>query len=151
MIQFIKNYFKRRKELRDIKQNQKDRQEQLDNFALERTLDDNMISDKEYKEIEEKAEQLNIDISGEYSNYLSKYRDYFRIISNTLSPIDVDISLDKDEKCYMSCFAKWSEYRKVSTGTINYAGPVARLRICKGLSYRIGSIAIQRPDRKSVV
>lgn len=120
-------------------------------FVADRIKDDGMLDDKEYKEIEEEYKRLAVFIDEDYLETLNGYRNYFKIISNTLSPVDVGISLDKNEKCYMSCPVKWSEFRKVPTGTINYAGPVARIKICKGLSYRAGSIKVQRPTTDEIV
>ena len=65
------------------------------------------------------------------------------------------INLQKGEACHITAchitaFATWHEMR-TRTERINYGGPVASIRICKGLRYRIGSVQVQRVTRDEMV
>jgi hypothetical protein len=76
-------------------------------------------------------------------NLLDKYRLYWLIDSGDIPEISVDITLTKNEKCHFVCRANWYEQRKI-TKRIRYSGPTLRLKMAKGLYWRMGDLGVQR-------
>ena len=68
---------------------------------------------------------------------------YWIIENGDLPVLDAGINFQKSEICYYKAMADWHELRTV-TKRINYAGPSARIKIMKGLSYRVGSVSVER-------
>ncbi|MEO5800290.1 MAG: hypothetical protein ABIZ70_07245 [Gemmatimonadales bacterium] len=52
------------------------------------------------------------------------------------------VVMQKGEVCYYVGEARWSELR-TRTDRVTYSGPVASIKIAKGLRYRIGSATVQ--------
>ena len=102
-------------------------------------------SPQEEEDIKILAKNLNYDlkISSSQQNTLNRLKLIWVIENGELQTIDVPINLTSNEKCFFTKVAKWYQYKTV-TQRINYAGPTARIRICKGVSYRIGSARVQR-------
>jgi hypothetical protein len=73
----------------------------------------------------------------------------WRIENGQLPSIAVPISLQKGETCFWSGEAEWHELR-TRTVRINYSGPVASIRIMKGLRWRVGSIAPSRVTQEEL-
>ncbi len=73
---------------------------------------------------------------------LDMYSKYWKIEHGDLPTLVPDINLQKSEHLYFTAAIDWMEYRKVSKG-VNYAGPTARIKIAKGVYYRIGSLKTQ--------
>src|SRR5690606_6125721 len=54
-----------------------------------------------------------------------------------------------NERCYFKTPAEWHELRTI-TKRINYGGPSARIKIMKGLSYRVGSMKVERVTKETM-
>ena len=91
------------------------------------------------------TKNLNYDlkISSLQQKNLDRLKLMWVIENSDLPTIDVPINLTSKETCFFTKAAEWFQYKTV-TQRINYAGPTARIRICKGVSYRIGSARVQR-------
>lgn len=102
-------------------------------------------SPQEEEDIKVLAKNLNYDlkISSSQQNTLNRLKLIWVIENGDLPTINVPINLTSNEKCFFSKAARWYQYKTV-TQRVNYAGPTARIRICKGVSYRIGSARVQR-------
>lgn len=61
----------------------------------------------------------------------------------------VEINLQRGECCYYSDNVEWYEKRTV-TKRINYGGAVARIRIEKGLYYRVGSVNYEKVSSEQI-
>jgi hypothetical protein len=111
---------------------------------VKKAISDDRFSPDEEKELELLAKNLKVDLKiDEYSRtLLDKLKLYWHIENGDLEPVEVDISLQKNELCYFTTDVDWHEQRTV-TQRINYAGPTARVRIMKGVYYRAGSIKPQ--------
>lgn len=115
--------------------------EQFVNNAVE----DGRLSPDEEKQLEELQSNLGISISLDDKSkaVLEKYKLYWTIENGELPTIDSDINLQKNESLYFKTNINWHELRTV-TKRINYTGGTGRIRICKGVYYRIGSVKPQR-------
>ena len=102
-------------------------------------------SPQEEEDVKILAKNLNYDlkISNSQQNTLNRLKLIWVIENGELPTIGVPINLTSNEKCFFTKAASWYQYKTV-TQRVNYAGPTARIRICKGVSYRIGSARVQR-------
>jgi hypothetical protein len=116
------------------------RKEYMNNF-VQSIVADERLSPDELAELDAVAKSLKIDIQidKETERIMKKYKLFWKIENEEIPTIDVDVSLQKSEVCYFSEYASWFEYRTV-THRVNYAGPTARIKIVKGVYYRVGSI-----------
>lgn len=73
----------------------------------------------------------------------------WRIENGELPTVPVSLNLQRNELCHAVSSASWQETR-TRTERINYGGPVASIRICKGLRYRVGSVQVQRITREEL-
>lgn len=103
------------------------------------------ISPKEEEDIKLLAKNLNcpIQLDSEQQKTLNRMKMIWTIQNADLPTVSADINLTAKEQCYFNRPAQWFQYKTV-TKRVNYAGPTARIRICKGVSYRIGSARVQR-------
>jgi hypothetical protein len=112
---------------------------------IDDALKDERLSIDEELELERIARSLGID--SKYSEYkiddLNRYRLYWQIENGFLPILTSDIIIQKVETLHFRSNIDWLEQRRV-TKQINYWGPVARIKIMKGVYYRIGSIGGQR-------
>jgi tellurite resistance protein len=74
---------------------------------------------------------------------LNKFILLWRIENEALPVISVRINLQKGEVCHCQFAARWLEMRTRTVRTYR-TGPVASIRIVKGLHYRIGSYQTHR-------
>ena len=72
------------------------------------------------------------------------------IISGKIEPVVADLTLEKNESCFLISPVTWFEYRKIPK-RINYGGVTGRIKIAKGISYRYGSIAGNRVSQDELV
>jgi hypothetical protein len=70
---------------------------------------------------------------------MNRYKLFWKIENEDIPVIDVDVNLQKSEVCYFHEYANWYEYRTVTHRT-NYGVTTARIKIMKGVYYRVGSI-----------
>ncbi|MFQ3598771.1 MAG: hypothetical protein SNJ55_03720 [Chloroherpetonaceae bacterium] len=120
------------------------KQTMLTRFLLN-AVADGQLSPDEDAQFEALCKNLGVkpDLEPHTQRQLERFRLYWRIENADLPTIAVDIKLYKSEVCFFTCPALWQEFRTV-TRRINYAGVGARIRIAKGVYYRVGTIAPQR-------
>lgn len=104
-----------------------------------------LYSKEQEKKFTRAAEILDVSMSfdDKTQKTLDNYRTYWNVSHNPLQEIEVPINLQRNEKCYFTLPVDFLELNKVTT-RVNYSGPTFRVRIAKGLYYRMGSIAPQR-------
>jgi hypothetical protein len=115
------------------------------NDFLTKAISDQRFSPEEEQKLNILAKNLHIGLSfdTETKATLDKYKLFWQIENGNIPTIITDISLQKSEVCYFFTDIDWLEQRTVTT-RVNYSGPSFRVKITKGLSYRVGSIAPQR-------
>lgn len=118
---------------------------------LDAALKDKMLSPEEEKEIHILAKQLgaNIERDAATSATLQRCRLMWRIVHGDPPELRVSINLQRNEVCYFTTDVKWHEMRR-QRQRIQYAGPTMRLKICKGVYWRMGDLAI-RPVTQDVL
>jgi hypothetical protein len=118
---------------------------QLVKDKVDAISEDNRISPEEWEELNLLAKNLDVNLTmDDKSKAVLEKMKLFWIIENGDLPVkQVEINLQKNEKCYYSSYAEWYENRTV-TKRINYSGPSYRIKIMKGLYYRVGSIKPRR-------
>lgn len=116
----------------------------LQNF-IDGVISDGRLSPAEETEITEIAKSLNIDLDVDEKSkeVLDRYKLYWQIENGELPTIVSDISIQKSENLHFKVSVNWLEQRRV-TKRVNYGGPIARIKIAKGLYYRMGSFSAQR-------
>ncbi len=112
---------------------------------VKKITSDERLSPDELEELESISKSLNVnlDLDSKSREAFDKMKRYWIIENGELPALQVDINLQKNETCYVQTRADWHELRTV-TKRINYAGPSARIKIMKGLSYRVGSVSVER-------
>jgi len=123
----------------------KENAENIIKTNLEKALSDQRFSPDEEEELNSLAKNLHIDLSFETSTraLIDKYKLFWQIDNGNIPVLTTDISLQKSESCYFCIDINWLEQRTI-TKRVNYGGPSFRVKIAKGLSYRVGSISAQR-------
>jgi hypothetical protein len=118
---------------------------------LQEIIEDGRISPTEETEFYAIAKSLNIDVKIDDANKVmfEKLKLYWTIENAELSPITVDISLQKNEECYFTTSVRWHELRTETT-RYNYGGPTASIKIMKGVYYRVGSVNVQ-PIKRDIL
>ena len=116
----------------------------LQNF-IDGAISDERLSPEEEVEINEIAKSLSIDlkVDDKSKEVLDRCKLYWQIENGDLPTIVPDINIQKSENLYFRTSVKWLEQRKV-TKRINYGGPTARIKIAKGVYYRMGSVGVQK-------
>ena len=114
-------------------------------MQLKKMVKDRKVSPDEWNEFTQIAKNLNVTVSFDEATkqQLEKFKLYWLIENGTLPIRDVNITLPKNENCYITMNAEWLETRTV-TQRINYGGPALRIKIMKGVYYRAGSVGVQR-------
>jgi hypothetical protein len=113
--------------------------------VVDGAISDERLSPDEETEMYEVAKSLGIDLVLEErtKGVLDRYKLYWQIENAELPEITSDINLQKSERLHFKTYVKWLEQRSV-TKRINYGGPTARVKIAKGIYYRVGSVGVQR-------
>lgn len=113
--------------------------------AIDEAVADERLSPAEDAEIAAIAASLGSKIELDHATRadLDRFRRYWLIENGELPAIDVPIHLYKGERCYFSIAATWYEQHRV-TRRIRYGGPTVRLRIAKGIYWRMGDVGVQR-------
>ena len=116
----------------------------LQKFIDEATSDER-LSVKEERRMEEIAKNLNIDIkhSDKTQAQLDKFKLYWQIENGNLPTIVPSINIQKSENLHFQTQLKWLEQRTI-TKRVDYGGPTARIKLAKGIYYRVGSIQAKR-------
>jgi tellurite resistance protein len=113
--------------------------------VLGETVSDRRVSPAEQTRLHQLAARLGA--TEEYTRtigpQLQKFILLWRIENEALPVIPVGINLQKGEVCHCQFAARWLEMRTHTVRTYR-TGPVASIRIVKGLHYRIGSYQTHR-------
>ncbi len=112
---------------------------------LFRAIEDGRYSPAEEAQLYDVARKLgvNLQLDAATQHRLARLRQYWEIESGEPTPNAVDINLQRGEQCYFTTAVNWYEMR-TETRSTRYSGPVARVRIAKGVYWRIGEVKAQR-------
>jgi hypothetical protein len=139
----LKNELKLSDEI-EVKISEDVRKNYFNNFVQNAIKDERLTPDEE-KEMEAICKSLNIEtkVDENSQRILDRYKLYWVLENGEIPTIDVDLNLQRGEICYFKSFANWYEYRAV-TKRIDYGGPTAKIKIMKGVYYRVGSVKVNR-------
>lgn len=106
---------------------------------------DRRFSPDEEAELRRVAENLRVELTFDDTSrgLIHRYRQFWEIDQGRLPSLDVPVRLQRGEVCHWCGFGRLNEYRSVTT-RVGYSGPTARIRIARGLSWRMGSLAVSR-------
>lgn len=123
----------------------KENAESILTSRLQKAISDQRFSPEEEEELNTLAKNLHIGLTfdSDTRSVLDKYKLFWEIDNGNIPVIVTDISLQKSELCYFNTDIDWLEQRTVTT-RVNYGGPSFRVKIVKGLYYRVGSVSAQR-------
>jgi len=101
-------------------------------------IEDQVINDDEKLQFDNELKRFGLTKKDhpEY-HFVEEYHGYYKLMTNDLQPIDCDINLKRGEECYYTSPCVWNEFRRITKG-VQYAGPQVRIKIAKGVYYRIG-------------
>lgn len=119
--------------------------------ALQSAIADRRLSPTEETALRELAINLGLSPSYELDTAagLQKFAYLWQIENADLPLVPVPIALQKRELCHWSGQAEWHELRTRTVRT-GYSGPVATIRIARGLSYRVASYTPSRITREEL-
>ncbi|MDP2965257.1 MAG: hypothetical protein Q8N39_04355 [Pelolinea sp.] len=105
---------------------------------------DGRISPTEEEDFIKQMKDLRVTIvySNEDLDRIAKMKALWRFENEPLPEVPVSILLQKTERCYFQSPVTLLETRAVNT-RVNYFGPTARIRIMKGVYYRLGSVNVR--------
>jgi hypothetical protein len=113
--------------------------------TLDSAIDDRRLSPEEEAELKAIAENLDAKLKPA-DEATAESLDYFRLLwrleQGEIPALDAPIRLRRGEVCHGIQRATHLEFRRV-TRAVRYAGPYARIRIMKGVYYRIGQVNLQ--------
>jgi len=118
-------------------ESQKKFQSMLDHFTS-----DGMLSPDEEAKLESFRKSISAALQFDFStaDALRKYKLMWQIRKGELPIVDPGITLQREEVCHYVTDCEWHEMRKNRVGTA-YAGPTMRVKIAKGVYYRMGALA----------
>lgn len=116
--------------------------------ATANAIADQRLSPAEMIDLRALATALGASLSFDQATQglLDRYSLLWDIDNGNLPSIPVPLVLQRGEVCHATASAVWLEMR-TRTERVNYGGPVASIRICKGVRYRVGSVRVQRITR----
>ena len=115
---------------------------------IDGAISNERLSPHEERQMYEIARNLGIDlkIDGKSKAVLERYKLYWQIENGHLPEITPDINIQKSEKLHFSTYVHWLEERKVVKRR-NFAGPTARIKLAKGVYYRLGSLRVNNMSK----
>lgn len=93
---------------------------------------------------------VNLTFDGQTNAILNKYRLFWTIENGEIPEVRVDISLQRGERCFFETRADWYEEKTVTT-RIRYGGPTARIRIVRGVYWRVGDLGVSKVTKDVMV
>ncbi|MCX6910932.1 MAG: hypothetical protein NTY01_23220 [Verrucomicrobia bacterium] len=110
---------------------------------VDRAIADRQLSPDEEREIHELAKRLEGEIvmDGLTTAALEKCRLMWRIAHGDPPILNAGLNLQKDEVCYFSASVTLHEMRRI-TKRVQWGGPQLRVKICKGLYWKMGDYAV---------
>jgi hypothetical protein len=126
-------------------------QENRLSVAARNAIADERLSPAELADLHALARSLDVELRLDQQTQamFDRYALLWRIENGELPALGVPINLQRGEICHAVADTVWMEMR-TRTDRINYGGPVASIRICKGLRYRVGSVRVQRITREEL-
>jgi len=120
--------------------------------AVEAALDDRRYSPGEEAALKQFATDIGVrlELDANAEEAARRYRLLWEVENGKLPEISAPITLQRKEVCHYTCSCSWRELR-TRTVRVNYSGPTARVRIMKGVYWRVGSIAPQRVSETNLV
>ena len=109
---------------------------------------DRRFSPEEEAELQRVAKNLSIDLSFDdpTRGLIQRYRQLWEIDHGQLPLLEVPVNLQRGELCHWQGAGRLHEYRSVTTA-VGYSGPTARIRLARGLSWRVGQLSVNRVTR----
>lgn len=105
-------------------------------------ISDERLSDEEFDTMNQIAANLGVSLklTSSTKRNLDTYRLYWLIENGELPILYSSINIQKNEFLHFEASVNWMEQRRVTT-RVNYTGVTARIKITKGVYYRMGSYA----------
>lgn len=101
------------------------------------------------KIIEVRARLDGFELDDKTSAAVSHACYLWSVYNDPLSPIDAEVLLKRGERCFLAARCAVTEHRTETSG-VRYAGPTARVRLGRHISYRAGSYSVHRTTRDIV-
>lgn len=112
--------------------------------CVKEIVEDKKISPEEEKELQEMCRSLDVRLDwGDLEHVYARFKENWQLEYGPLQPVDTEIKLQKRESCFATRDVAWHETRRRTT-RVGYSGPTARLRIMKGVYWRVGNVGVQR-------
>lgn len=104
------------------------------------------------RSIRAQAQAFGLDLAerGELSERLARAEAHWEAENGPLPVVDADIMLGRGEVCHWAAPAELKHLKRVTVG-VSYGGPVATIRIMRGLSWRMASYRGQRESEVQFV
>lgn len=119
--------------------------------AFSRAIADRSLTDQEEQRLAEMSNNLGIKIThdADTQRLIERFKLFGRIQSGEIPEIQTSVLLQRAEVCHAEFPSNLHELRTI-TKAIRYHGPSGRIRITKGLSWRYGSVSIDRVSREEL-
>jgi hypothetical protein len=113
--------------------------------AIDRIVADRRVSPEEEMELKRLADGLRGSIKFDEASLaqLERFRLLWRISQGDIPEIEVDIHLQRGEKCFAAAGANHYNVSTVTTA-VRYHGPSASIKIMKGVRWRVGQTSVHR-------
>lgn len=113
--------------------------------AIDRIVADRRVSPEEEMELKRLADGLGGSIKFDEASLaqLERFRLLWRISQGDIPEIEVDIHLQRGEKCFAAAGANHYNVSTVTTA-VRYHGPSASIKIMKGVRWRVGQTSVHR-------
>ncbi|MFH1252749.1 MAG: hypothetical protein V1664_00225 [Candidatus Uhrbacteria bacterium] len=121
-----------------------DAQKRAGSFAFQNIISDRKITDEEKKSLEELMDYFGVS-QKDFNLDQKAFNKFYALgliekgIFPEIKQHDLDIIFKKGEILHWGCQAVMKKYKKI-TNRVSYGGPVASIKIMKGLRYRVGSV-----------
>lgn len=117
--------------------------------VFNQAIADRRLSPEEEKQLHALAENFGGKIEHDVATaaLLDRFRLMWRIEQGDRPNMPVSIHLQKTERCHAAIPATLYELRTI-TRAVRYSGPTARIRIAKGLSWRVGHVNVSRVSQE---
>ena len=112
---------------------------------LDEAISNRRLSPTDDERLKKLAVNLDVRLAQDATTegVLDRFRLFWRIENCEPPTCDAPIHLQKGELCHLSLDASHHEMRTV-TRAIGYAGPTGRIRIAKGIYWRMGELGVNR-------
>jgi hypothetical protein len=113
--------------------------------VFEESIADRRLSPDEEREFERVCRDLGVtpDFDGATLASMQRFRLLWRIENGELPDVHVSLKLKRNETCHFVTPASHFEERTV-TRRVRYSGPSARIRIAKGVYWRMGDVGVSK-------